>query len=395
MKTKLFFMFFASLVFSFYSCTQKGDGSVSEVIVNGNTMYVFSLNELKSDTVTLPLSSLVENCVLVQLESRDDTYINPWFTTVTDKYIGVSEERREPFKLFDRSGKFLCNVGSIGQGPGEYGWSPYDAIIDDPNELIYISHFSGNNILVYNTSGQFVKEITAPFRLNKAKIFLSDGILSVIHMPFPDTKAMALQFDVNTDKVLEEVAPLEHLTVKNFDYDIVNTRNAPGIFDFTFMECDTLYHFDMKNNKILPAFKMRYNSSEKPWMVYFQINKDLFFTNVSFLGIDPNYGGQKYIPKGLVATDLKNKTSSYITIVNDYYGNIPVQVSYFTFFHGYYVLNIQPEQLIENIENRLAQRNCTENDKQVLNKTLSTLRENENNLVFIGKLKKEIDAKLW
>jgi transcription initiation factor IIE alpha subunit len=33
--------------------------------------------------------------------------------------------------------------------------------------------------------------------------------------------------------------------------------------------------------------------------------------------------------------------------------------------------------------------------KEVLNKTLSTLKENENNVVFIGKLKNEINAKLW
>ena len=358
-------------------------------------MHVFSLNNLKSDTATIPLSSLVENCTLVQLETRDDIFVNAWFTTVTEKYIGIRQNANTPFLLFARSGKFLCAVGKIGQGPGEYTVGAYDAIIDDRNELIYLSPFVGDKILVYNTSGQFVKDIVLPFRMNKTKIFLSESILTVVHMPFPNTKAMALQFDVNTGIVLKEVAPLEHLVVNSFDYDIINTRNASGIFDFAFMNCDTLYHFDVKNNKICPAFKVEYSSSEKPWMVYFQMNKDLLLTNVSFLGIDPNTGRQKYIPKGLVATDLKNKTSLYIRVTNDYYGNIPVQVGYFTFFHGYYVLNIQPEQLIEDIENRLAQRNCTENDKQVLNKTLSTLKENENNVVFIGKLKKDINAKLW
>ena len=92
----------------------------------------------------------MENCELVQLETREDAYFNAWFTTVTDKYIGVSVEGNEPFKLFARSGKFLCNVGSVGRGPGEYTISPYDAIIDDQNELIYLAPFVGNKILVYN-----------------------------------------------------------------------------------------------------------------------------------------------------------------------------------------------------------------------------------------------------
>ena len=240
-----------------------------------------------------------------------------------------------------------------------------------------------------------MKDIVAPFRLNKAKIFLLDNILTVVHMPFPDTKAIALQFDVTTGTVLKEVAPLEHLIVNNFDFDIVNTRNAQEIFDFSFMNCDTLYHFDVKSNTIRPAFKMTYSSSEKPWIVYFQMNKDLFLSNISFLGTDPNTGRQRYIPRGLVATDLKNRTSSYINVVNDHYGNIPVQVNYFSFFHGYYVLNVQPEELIEDIENRLAERDCTDRDRQILQKTLSTLKEGTNNVVFIGKLRNELKAKLW
>jgi hypothetical protein len=194
---------------------------------------------------------------------------------------------------------------------------------------------------------------------------------------------------------LKETAPLGHLIVKNYDLDIINTRNAPEILDFAFMNCDTLYHFDVKSNTINPAFQIAYKATEKPWMVYFQINKDLLFTNVSILGKDPNYGGEKYIPRGTVATDLVNNTSSYITIVNDYYGNLPVNVGYFTFIHGYFILNVQPEELMENIDNRLAEKDCTENDRQILKKTLSSLKENTNNVVFIGKLKSENKAQLW
>jgi len=50
---------------------------------------------------------------------------------------------------------------------------------------------------------------------------------------------------------------------------------------------------------------------------------------------------------------------------------------------------------MEDIENRLAERSCTEQDRQILNQTLSTLKENANNVVFIGKLKSEVKSKLW
>jgi hypothetical protein len=372
-------LFLAALVFGAYCCSPKGDGSVSEVMVNGSKMYQFSLNNLKSDTTTILLSSLVEDCVLIQLEDKDEAFSKPWFTTVTEKYIGVRSQG-DPYKLFNRSGKFLCTVGSVGRGPGEYR-APYDDIIDEKNGLIYMSLFSGDRILVFNTSGKFEKEIVSPQRLQKPKIFLSEDILTVVHMPFENDKAVAIQFNVNTGEVLKELTPPAHLIVQSFDGEIFNTRNASGIFDFVHTGSDTLYHFDVKNNKILPIFTMSFISSEKPYKQYFQLNKDIILTNV--------YG------KGLVATDLKNKTSSWVKVVYDYYGNIPAPTYVVQLRNGYWVFNREPELLMTEIEKRLSQKSCTESDREILNKTLSTLKEETNNVVFIGKLKSEVKTKLW
>ena len=386
MKSKSNFLFLLVLVFSAYSCSPKGDGTVSEVIVNGNTMYVFSLNELKADTVTLPLSSLVENCVLVQLETRDDAFFTPGATTVTEKYIGV---RSRTYMLFDRSGKFLCPIGAIGQGPGEYAISLYDDIIDDKNDLVYLGAFMENKIMMYNTSGKFIKDIVAPHSLQKPKMFLSDGILTVVHLPFEGDKAVSIQFDAITGEVLKELSPPPaHLIVQSFDSELMSTRNALGVFDFLHTSSDTLYHFDVKNNEILPAFMVK-STKEGMWKRYYPLNKNMFLTNVNMF--DRN--ARRFVSIGTVATDLKSKTSSWINGVNDYFGNMSISIG--SVSNGYWVQNIQPEQLIEDIKNRLTQRNCTEKDKQVLNKTLSTLKENENNVVFIGKLKKEITTKLW
>lgn len=381
----------AALAFSAYCCSPKGDGSVSEVIVNGNKMFVFSLNELKSDVATIPLSSLVESLEMVQLETKEEAFFKPWFTTVTNKYIGVRQSGR-PYLLFDRKGKFICTVGSIGRGPGEYSGSLYDDIIDDENDLIYLSPFSGNRILVYNTKGQFVKDIVAPQNLAKAKIFLSDNILTVFHMAMihelnPNNRdmvnAIAIQFDVNTGKVLSELPPPEHFIVRNFDGEIFNTRNAQGIFDINHLiSQDTLYHFDVKNNRILPAFSMSYfTTDEKIWRQYIQINKDLVLTLVA--------------GKGLVATDLKNKTSSWIKVTNDFLGNMPAPFGVVTARNGYWVLNIQPEDLMEDIKDCLAKSGLSDFDRQALNRTLSSLKEGTNNVVFIGKLKDEVKTKLW
>jgi len=304
MKKKIIFVAFA---FCAYACSgPKNDGSVLTVDMGDSQLAVVSLNKLKSNTVTIPLSALVESCEMVQLESTDEAFIKSWYTTVTEKYIGVREQDQRPYKLFSRSGKFLGIIGSIGQGPEEYATILYDDIIDENNGLIYLAPFVGDKILVYNTSGKFIKDITAPSQLNKPKIFLSDNILTVLHMPMPfnDNEVMAVQFDVNTGTVLKEMPPSAQFIVTNFDGELFNTRNTPATFDFLSTSSDTLYHFDINNNTILPVLTVNYSVSEPVFKQYFQLNKDLILTWVSFLD-----KGSYTKDSKLIATDLKKQNS--------------------------------------------------------------------------------------
>ena len=392
-----------TIVIGFFGCrtsnNDDGDGSVTESLVNGNKMFTGSFKDIKSDIRTIPLSSLVENCELLKLDrSTDDAFFKLNWTTVTDNYIGVAQWRGYPYLLFDRSGKFLNKVGSIGQGPGEYSKTIHSDLIDEKNGLIYLAFFQSDRIFVYDLSGKFKKYFVVPFELNKPKIFLSDSILTAIHMNHfkQEQRPVALQFDVNNGALIKELAPLEHLIINDFYTTSFSNRNISGIFDFfqtkflPIPETDTLYHFDVKKCILKPFFTMGRNPVEKTWFIYYQLNKDLVFTSIEYM--DPELG--YHVRKALIATDLKNKTSSYIRVVNDYYGNMTVPFNYDLFSNGYFVWNLQPEELMEEIEKRLAESDCTENDKQALLKTLSTLKENENNVIFIGKLKNETQ-KLW
>ena len=384
-----------ALLFSAYCCSPKGDGSVSIVNIGGNKVAVFSLNELSSNIATIPLSSLVEGCEMVQLDNRDEALIGRnAFTTVSEKYIGIRAQS-QPYKLFDRSGKFLCDVGVIGRGPGEYT-SIYDDIIDDKNELIYIAPFIGN-ILVYKTSGEFVKTIETSQRFIQPKLFLSDGILSVIHRAGQNDKAMVVQVDVNTGQVVKELAPPLPLVggAQFTEGEIFNTRNTPSVFDFFHTSSDTLYQYDIKNNQILPVFTITYTGSEKLYKQYIQLNKELFMAAVGFLITDPETRRQYYGNYKTVVADLKSRTSSYANVVNDYFGGLPVPSSVVTYRNGYWVHNKATESLISDIEKHLVESNCSENDRQTLTKILSSLNAEDNNIVFIGKLKNELKTNLW
>jgi len=337
--------------------------------VNKDQLTVCNLSQVEK-IKTIPLSSLVESSTLVYFENTDAALFKPWFTTVTDKYIGVRQQGSGPYKLFSRSGKFLCNVGAVGNGPGEYAIAVYDDLIDDKNERIYLAPMGGKNILVYNTAGKYLKSIVAPQNLQKPKMRLSEnGILTVLHMPFTGDKAMVLQFDA-TGKVIKQLAASPHFLVQNYDGEMFNTRNTSA-FDFLHTSSDTLYHYDTKENKIKPVFTMKESTSKKSFKQYMELPRHYF----------------TLAPGGLVATEKKTNKSSFIKIVNDSYGNLEMPGYIVNVRNGWYVCNYEPGQLITKIEKRLKESNCTAQDKQKLNKLLSTLDENGNNVLFVGKLK--------
>jgi len=249
-----------------------------------------------------------------------------------------------------------------------------------------------DRILVYSTSGQFVKDLVAPHRLQKPKIFLSDGILTVVHMPNPNDKAMAFQFDVNTGEILKELGPPPaHMIVQDFDSELFSSRNAQGVFDIIHTSSDTLYQFDVKNNKLRPAFTVDFITNERVWKRYFQLNKNMFLAQVRIF----NENTQRFEGGEIIATDMKSLTSSRITVTNDLFGNMSLGSIGWDSHNGYFVINAQPEDLMEDIEKRLSESGVSIADREALTQTLSTLKEGTNNVVFFGNLKREIETKLW
>ena len=337
--------------------------------VNAQQLISCELSKV-TKTEKITLSSLVENCTFIQLDdSDDDAFFKQWFTTITDNYIGVSQHVDAAFKLFDHKGKFLGDVGSVGQGPGEY-LTLYDQIIDEKNELIYLAPFSGRKIGVFDLSGKFLREIVSPQLLRKPRMSISDGILSVVHMPFDGDKAMAIQFDAATGKVMKQLAPPKQFLVASFDGEMFNSRNTRTL-DFQHTNCDTLFHYNVKENKIVPIFTVSTGTTNS-FKQYIEL-KNKFITNI--------FG------KAIIYTDKNTKVSSKIEIVNDYYGGLHVPVNVITFRNGWFVHNLEPGELVDLVEKRMKESSCTAQDKEKLKKLLSSIDEEGNNVVFLGKLK--------
>ena len=112
-----------------------------------------------SDNQTLLLSDIVEDVEYVKLETTDDCLLAGsvrGFITNDDIYT-LNKYSDEKLLKFDRkTGKFISQIGSIGQGPKEM-IDPGFVFAKD--SLVYVSSSISNKVYVYTNDNQFVRSV--------------------------------------------------------------------------------------------------------------------------------------------------------------------------------------------------------------------------------------------
>ena len=127
-----------------------------------------------SDNQTLLLSDIVEDVEYVKLETTDDCLVgSSWsariFATDENIYIlnNYSDER---LLRFDReTGKFITQIGSLGQGPKEM-LNPNFVFAKD--SMVYVTSTMSDKVYVYTNENQFVRSI--PFCKDRSSF--EDGV---------------------------------------------------------------------------------------------------------------------------------------------------------------------------------------------------------------------------
>ncbi len=363
------------------SC-QSDNKSVSVLQLNHSSVMVCDESKV-TEKRDVPLSELADNFQIIRLETKEEAYFKLQWMAFSDHYICVRPRDNSPVKLFDKSGKFIGNVGSIGQGPGEYR-SDYDVVIDEKGKSIYLTSFVDKSILRYNLEGEFQEEINLGERLNKARLFLNpDSTLSLVHLCFKDmdNKFVAANIQTfRTDSIkyayVEELATsLKDKEGKRvgFGNEVWSYRNAAH-FPFMLTSTDTLYHYNSAQNEIKACFTLAMDKEKK--------GSDFFIFNEL-----PRHYWVFIVGKNGKAI-MVNKTTreaSQVEIVNDFLGNLKIVPR---FQDGYFFDTYEPMVLKEKLEKHIAAGNCPENQVDKLKEFISTLKENDNNILMIATLKK-------
>lgn len=340
-----------------------------------------------TDTLDVPLSMLTEELQIVPLDNRDEALVGGWVrTTVSDNYILVSNNRQVPYKLFGRDGKFICTVGSFGQGPNEYQLT-YAEQLDEEHNRIYIMSWNAEKILVFDLQGNPQPYIPLNTRVPKGKLRVNtaDSTVIVTKLPFEGSAEMVWVQDMHGNRK-QSITPGHLMAPRDFSNEVMDARNtsAYDVMLLTIMpeaKQDSLYHYNLEKNRLEPRFTALFTGERIPWHGYTElphhfIGDGSFPVRVSattFQGSAPAY----YI------VDKTTLKGNFMRLKNDF-----LHISAWpSFSNGYYTANMEPMALKEQLEEALKEENLDESVQARIKACLSSLDENGNNVILLAKLK--------
>ena len=340
-----------------------------------------------TDTLDIPLSMLTEELQIVPLDNRDEALVGGWVrTTVSDNYILVSNNRQVPYKLFGRDGKFICTVGSFGQGPNEYQLT-YAEQLDEAHNRIYIMSWNAEKILVFDLKGNPQPYIPLNTRVPKGKfrVNTADSTVIVTTLPFEGSPEVVWVQDMHGNRK-QSVAPGHLMVPRDFSNEVMDARNtsAYDVMLLTIMpeaKQDSLYHYNLEKNRLEPRFTTLFTGEKMPWHGYTELPHHFmgdgsFPVRVSattFQGSAPAY----YI------VDKTTLKGNFMRLKNDF-----LHISAWpSFSNGYYTANMEPMTLKEQLEEALREENLDESVQARIKACLSSLDENGNNVILLAKLK--------
>ena len=380
------------------SCINGGQGSKGDAldaqpivgsveILNGDSVWVCNQSALK-DTLVLPLSYFADELQIVKLDNRDEALVPVRNVIVSDNYILVWGKDQTPFKLFDKSGKFLGNVGAFGQVPGEYQLI-YDAQIDEAGGRIYLLPWNARSLLAYDLKGQSVQNISLPGLVPKGvfKANTKDSLLSVFLLPFDYLPYVAWTQKFSGE--IQDTIRSRHLALKpDFSNEVHSNKNGAdfdvSLSPFWERRPDSLYHY--ANGRLNPRFTMNFAKKEIPIHDY----KEFPHHFLGSISIEKQLDENNFTTEAPAdfIMDKQSLKGAFYKVENDYLGNLPISWFSYSCSNGYYTANMEPVTLKETLEKYLVDvKDISAADRERIQKLADSIHENDNNYILYAKLK--------
>ncbi|MFI3262783.1 MAG: 6-bladed beta-propeller [Rikenellaceae bacterium] len=385
-----------SLALISFSCQQTGVIIATEE----NGLITVDTKDLK-DTITVPLSELIEDLEIIQLESNVEYSTNlerTGMSFMSDNYIIMLGYNKKILLFNRKTGKYICDIGDRGNGHGEYNNVSY-AHINEAEGVVYLLA-DWTKIKIYGLDGKFMENIPLAKDVDEhttIAISINDRDKVITAFSGAMRKSMLWKQDFEGN----EIADIYSNETERKSYNVRMNNNGESInvnISNLNNQPDTLYRLDSETNTIKPVFILNVsnlNETEDYNGVMYQKNyfetPTCFITEITEFKMIKEGNAMRISSKlldGGVLVNKENLTGGNFKIYNDFIGlDIRKKVNY---KEGMLVIGYDDAQmLIEQLENISDEQKANMNSKtrNRIDELLSTLDEDGNTVVMIGKLK--------
>ena len=360
----------------------------------------------KTKGTVMSLGDLMESYEIIRLDNRDEALIKtyPYGVYVTDNYILLRPaDVVSPVKLFTRKGRYVADIGGVGQGPGEYLYL-FSWLVDEKENRIYLGPGRTDKVLVYDLKGNYLPDEVIRFGeiVHKSQIWVDYDKKNVVVVTLPFSANVNSNFAIsknvcwvqNREGDIVHRIPVNHYgLIGDYSNALVARRNVDAI-SFSISEVpmlrtrpDTLYHYDAVKNIITPCFTIDHVVSENQ-----SACTVLYETSRSYWAQVTLY------PNNLSSSVSSVRLPAFNVCVSKKDGNIR-RIDRFTdpllglshlflmMNNGYICISYDPLELMDALDKVLTQTDLESDVRKRATDLRNSLYENDNDILIIGKLK--------
>lgn len=333
-KTNNFSIAIISLIFLFYSCHSINN-------TTDNLVYIKCFNKEVEDSISN--IRLDKNFNILPLETKPDCLIGEVrMIEKLDSLLFILDYSPNLF-VFNTNGKFINQIGKIGDGPNEYvGINAF--YLDKKNKRVVIIDEMKGALIHYDYYGKFIESERINSDLIKScqqSIFTNDNkLLLNYRINFEENLAYQL---VDLIKPNNSIASISYNPIKTEGYMYSFSSHAMSKTEdeiqFIMPLCDTIYNY--KNEEIYPKYvietpkkmapKEAFNTSinNSFFSLIFKYGKNGFFTGFTSIFETADYLLLNYLENGMILgyclIDKQQERGVYnLYSLNEKSANLPI-----------------------------------------------------------------------
>ena len=399
MKKYLYFIVFVTL----WSCSADKVNVKSE----DNSFYSVDLRIIeKTKGTVMSLGDLMESYEIIRLDNRDEALIKtyPSSVYVTDNYILLQpDDVVSPVKLFTRKGRYVADIGGVGQGPGEYLYL-FSWLVDEKENRIYLGPGRADKVLVYDLKGNYLPDEVIRFGeiVHKSQIWVDYDKKNVAVVTLPFSANVNSNFAINKNvcwvqnregDIVYRISANHYGLIGDYSNGLVACRNVDAI-SFSIFEDpmlrtrpDTLYHYDAVKNIITPCFTIDHVVSENQsaCTVLYETSRSYWAQVTLYPNNLSSCVSSVRLPAFNVCVSKKDGNVRRIDRFTD--PLLGLSYLFLAMKNGYVCISYDPLELMDALDKVLTQTDLEPDVCKRATDLRNSLHENDNDILIIGKLK--------